>query len=227
MERQRNYKYAISALHQYFLNESPLISLIKEEDLQDLPRWLRETYKKKNGESLKQNTATTWLCMIGAIFVHAHKRMKILSANPLPERFRGAFFKDENKQILSEDDCLKIKQLDDSLLPNTLKVAKYCMVFQYLTGIDYCDLETLGREHIKYDSKAKQWSIRKEREKTKQLFRVPLSPPAKPFSFRVGLIKHIHGISCRLLMETYQAWDKTVVGECHYMNLLRDWDEFW
>ena len=113
--------------------------------------------------------------MIAAVFKFAYDKRRILPHNPLPAGFRGAF-EHEIREVLEPEDFLKIAQLDDQSLSIAQLRTKYCFILQGLTGIDYCDLKTLSREHLKFN---KGVMIKKNRQKTGEPFRVPLSSSAK------------------------------------------------
>ena len=181
-ERKRIYKHAVGIFHQFFNNKTPDITNISEFDLMAFQGWFRENYKMKSGPNKgkppKQNSCTTWFSMIAAIFLHAVKRMKIIPISPLPEKFRGAF-KDAKRNVLSSSDCMRIIQLEDDLLTRTQLIGKYCLLFQFLTGIGYGDMLSLSLEHLKFDEEVSQWYIQKCRNKTGVEFIVFLSQRAK------------------------------------------------
>lgn len=52
-------------------------------------------------------------------------------------------------------------------------------IFCCYTGVAYIDLKTLQRKHFEYNPVSKQYFIKKKRQKTNQLFIVPLFGPAK------------------------------------------------
>lgn len=169
-DRKRNYLFTVKLLNEYFNNEIPIINQITSSDLQDLKKWMSEKYKN-------QNTATTFLAQIAAIFKYAVTELKILAVNPIPENFRGSFV-DGNRQVLDENECLKIMNLDEDKLSQTKKTAKYCLMVQMLTGIGYGDMQNMKHENIKYHGQFEQYYIEKNRNKTTELFVVNLTKNA-------------------------------------------------
>lgn len=166
--RQRGYQRSYQLLNEFFNEDMPNIDQITTEDLERFGKW----FKPKS-----QNTKTDYQSKIAAVFKHALK-LKILNANPLPEKFRGAFV-DGNRAVLSEKDCLSIMHLDDSTLNKTEQVAKYCLLVQLLTGMGYSDMKALEHSHIIFDQNENQYLIVKERNKTGIPFKVFLTDNAK------------------------------------------------
>lgn len=166
----------------------PLITEINKEQLTAFKKWLDESYRvsrgKRKGLPLLPNTSTTWLTMMAAVFNHAVAVMKILPKSPLPDLFRGSFV-DADRVILSDEECLAIMGLDEIKLNAAKRRAKYCLILQMLTGIQYCDLRTLRPEHVEFDSDYSLWFITRRREKNKRhngrdiAFEVSLTPKAK------------------------------------------------
>lgn len=167
--RKRNYIHTVNLLDEYFQKNTPNVDLITSQDLEGVKKMVAKKYEN-------QNTATTFLAQIAAVLKFALK-LKVITVNPIPDNFRGSF-KDGKREILSESDCLKIMELNDDLLSQTEKVAKYCLLSQLLTGMAYVDLKSLGSENIKYDETSKQYVIEKERCKTKKKFVVNLTSNA-------------------------------------------------
>jgi integrase len=181
-ERQRIYKHAVGILHQYFRGSTPLITEITESHLREFQVWYRDqfrlTHGRRKGQVPAKDSTVTWFTMIAAVFVHAHKRMKILRVLPLPEEFRGTF-SDITREVLGQEDCLKLVALNDANLSVAKQVAKHCLILQLTTGIGLGDLRALTREHVKFDREAGAWYIAKSREKTDKVFRLFLTPRAK------------------------------------------------
>ena len=162
--RRRGYIKGKKLLAEYFNGEIPTISLISDIDLLNFRKWF---LKKHSGS---ENTATDYLSKIAAVFKYAQE-LKILSISPLPTGFRGSW-KEGKREVLSENDCLSLMNLDDSALSQTELVAKYSMLVQMLTGMGYGDMESMTYGNIKYDSTHKQYFLAKERNKTKVEFKV-------------------------------------------------------
>ncbi|RYE19764.1 MAG: hypothetical protein EOP45_12095 [Sphingobacteriaceae bacterium] len=121
--------------------------------------------------------------MIAALFVHAHKRLKILPVLPLPAGFRGAFA-DHDKPVLHEKECMRLLQLEDSSLTAAQQTAKYLLIFQLTTSMALCDIKTLTRHHVKRDNNLEVWYIEKVRTKHLHLpnpkaFKIVLTAQAK------------------------------------------------
>lgn len=173
-ERQRIYKHALSFLHKFYSYNTPLITNIHEEDLQDFEVWFNTTCRKQNGERFKKDTVKTWFTMIAAIFVHAHKRMKAIKALPLPDGFRGEW-DDKVKEVLNPRECMAIINLDESTLTGSQLYAKHCLVLQLCTGIGYADLKNMTRANKRNDA---NWFLQKNRNKTQKQFTVYLTSQA-------------------------------------------------
>lgn len=165
-DRKRNYLFTEGLLNEYFNSDTPTIDLITTEDLISFKRFICKRYRN-------QNTATTFLAMVAALFTYAVK-LQIITPNPIPENFRGSF-KDGNREVLSEQDCFKIMNLEDAKLKKTEQVAKCCLLVQMLTGIGYGDLKKITHANIKFDETAQQYIIEKERNKTGVRFVVNLT----------------------------------------------------
>lgn len=169
-DRKRNYERTTDLLNEYFQNNTPAINNVSTKDLEGLKDFVNRKFKN-------QNTSTTYLAQIAAVFKYAVK-LGVLQANPVPEGFRGSF-KDGNREVVSESDCIKIMHLDDSQLKTTEQVAKYSLLVQMLTGIGYKDLKNLKPFHLLYDSEANQYYIDNTRTKTKIRYVVNLTQNAR------------------------------------------------
>lgn len=167
--RRRNYIDTIKLFKEYFNGNEPTLDLLTTEDLEKLNRLILLKYNN-------QNTAATFTGMVAAIINYAVK-LKILTVNPLPEKFRVSFKRGE-RQILSEEDCLKLIRLLDSSLTETEQVAKYALLVQLLTGMGYGDLKSMAHDNIRFDSSSGQTFIEKERNKTGIKFIVNLTDGA-------------------------------------------------
>lgn len=187
-ERARIYKHAVGILKQYFNNDVPLITNISKKDLIDFKDWYNENYKcthgKRKGQKPAQDSTTTWFTMIAALFKHAEKNMEILPRSPLPEKFRGSFA-DIEKPVLTEEESLRIFNLDETTLTRSELVAKLCLQTCLLTGIGYGDLRSIKLEHLKKDNSAGKWYVKKPRNKTGKVFRIYLSARAYQSLYRL------------------------------------------
>ncbi len=169
-DRKRNYERTIDLLNEYFNNSTPTMNNINTKDLEGLKDFVNRKFQNPN-------TSTTYLAQIAAVFKYGVK-LGVLQANPIPENFRGSF-KDGNREVLSEGDCIKIMNLDDSLLNHTQQVAKYSLLVQLLTGIGYKDLKNLKPCHLRHDAEANQYYIDNTRTKTAIRYVVNLTQNAK------------------------------------------------
>lgn len=177
-ERQRIYRHAINILEQYYKGDVPLIHHITKKDLTKFKIWYRDNYRTYKGTPPAQDSTATWFNMIASVFIHAYKRMEIIPSCPLPEGFRTAW-KEHEKTVLTEKECLELINLNDNKLSVELKISKYCLIIQMLTGIGYGDMLALSREHLKFDTTLQKWYIKKERNKTQKSFKIYLSSRAK------------------------------------------------
>jgi integrase len=168
-DRVRNYRFTVGLIKEVFEQNVPTLDLITTEDLECVKDYVHYKYPKVN-------TATTFLSQIATIIKHAVK-LKIIPLDPLPERFRGEYVKGE-RIVLSESDCLKIINLDESKLSQTELVAKYSLIVQLTTGVGYGDLSSIKEEHLTYDNDFNQNVLGKERNKTKIEFIVNLTSRA-------------------------------------------------
>lgn len=178
-ERQRIIQRAIRLLHQYFNNNTPLITNISENDLHEFKVWFTTKFRTVKGTPPAQDTQATWLNMIASVFLHAHKRMKILRHYPLPEGFRVAWVQEHDKPVMNEQECLNLINLADENLSETEQIAKYTLHLQLTTGMGLGDLSCLTLKHLKRDNKEQRWFIEKPRNKNGKIFKVPLTSRAK------------------------------------------------
>jgi site-specific recombinase XerD len=164
--RKRGYTKSFELLKEFFKQDIPTIDQITTEDLEGFKKWLIKKYNN-------QNTITDYLSKISAVIKHSLK-IKIITVNPLPEKFRGSFV-DGKRIVLSENECLKIMSIPDNELSKTEQVSKYCLLVQLLTGMGYSDMKDLEHTNIKYDENQSQYYIEKERNKTGVTFKVFLT----------------------------------------------------
>ncbi len=180
-DRVRNYRFTVRLINEVFDHETPTLDLITTEDLDCVKEYIHNKYPNVN-------TATTFLSQIATVIKHAVK-LKILPNNPLPERFRGEYIKGE-RMVLSESDCMRIINLDETNLSHTLMVAKYSLMVQLTTGIGYGDLKAVKNEHLKFDNDFQQNILEKERNKTGIEFTVNLTSRA---NYVVKRLKELTG----------------------------------
>lgn len=168
--RQRGYNRSYELLKEFFQNDIPKIDMITDTELEAFKKWFLKNH------NLKQNTATDYLSKIAAVIKYALS-LKIITVNPIPEKFRGSFV-DGNRKPLSEQECMAIINLKDEDLSPTELIAKYCFLVQLTTGIGYGDLKTLEASNIKYNATEEKLYIEKTRNKTGVNFKVYLSSRA-------------------------------------------------
>lgn len=164
-ERQQKYPLTLNLLKRYFADSVPLIDQITKEDLEKFKKWVSQL-------PLKPNTICSYLYMVAAVFNHA-LRLEIIQRSPLPEGFGGSFI-NNNVSILSESEIISIRNLEDSELSDTDKIAKYSALMQAYTGMGYSELGSVKYEHKKYDKDNDLHYIQKNRNKTKVEFVVDL-----------------------------------------------------
>ena len=86
-------------------------------------------------------------------------------------------FNDVEMPYLSSDE---IKLISQHVFKNErLNYVRDLFIFCCYTGVAYIDLKMLQRKHFEYNPVSKQFFIKKKRQKTKQLFIVPLFGPAR------------------------------------------------
>lgn len=85
----------------------------------------------------------------------------------------------ENKQprALDRASLDKLQALTFEPYEVELETARNLFLFSCFTGVAYCDMVTLGREHLFTDDKGELW-LKFRREKTDTLCRVKLLPKA-------------------------------------------------
>jgi site-specific recombinase XerD len=117
--------------------------------------------------------------MITPVFNHALK-LKIITEKPIPKGFGGNYITGE-REVLTEDEILKIQALNDATLHPGELVGKYTLLFQSVTGVGIKEMKS-----IKYsDFKRKIVSgkevefLQKKRTKTGIEYIVQLSDNAK------------------------------------------------
>ena len=157
-DRNRNYLRTEKLFKEYFENDVPTIDQITSENLEGFKKWFAKTYPQT------ENSLNTYLVMIAAIFKFAVKS-KLLVVNPVPSGFTSGFVKGK-RDILSTNDILAVMAIEDSNLSHGLKVAKYCLLLQVLTGMGYGDLKALKHDNLKYNEDFNRQYIEKNRNKT-------------------------------------------------------------
>lgn len=161
------------------------LRLVKEYMLQKYERndiYLRElnlnfiqsfhTFLKID-KGMKQNSATKYLKQLKKI-INIAVSNSYMTFNPF------ATYKIEREPVeidfLDEEELRKIINFDTPI--PRLEKAKDMFLFGCFTGLSYIDIKTLAPEHFEKDSVGRIW-IKKRREKTGILARIPLLPIAK------------------------------------------------
>ena len=161
------------------------LRLVKEYILQKYERndiYLRElnlnfiqsfhTFLKID-KGMKQNSATKYLKQLKKI-INIAVANSYMTFNPF------ATYKIEREPVeidfLDEEELRRIINFDTPI--PRLEKAKDMFLFGCFTGLSYIDIKTLALEHFEKDSVGRIW-IKKRREKTGILARIPLLPIAK------------------------------------------------
>jgi site-specific recombinase XerD len=164
--RKRGYDMGYKLLKEFYTDDIPTINQITTDDLEQFKNWVSKKYSNRN-------TLTDYLSKVSSVIKFGVK-LKIISVNPLPEKFRGSW-EDGDRKVLSESECFKIMNLSEDKLSNTELVSKFCFMVQLLTGMGYSEMKNLTHEHIKYSENEDQYYIEKERNKTGIKFKIFLS----------------------------------------------------
>ena len=159
--------------------------LVKEYMLQKYERndiYLRELNQNfiqsfhtflKIDKGMKQNSATKYLKQLKKI-INIAVANSYMTFNPF------ATYKIEREPVeidfLDEEELRRIINFDTPI--PRLEKAKDMFLFGCFTGLSYIDIKTLALEHFEKDSVGRIW-IKKRREKTGILARIPLLPIAK------------------------------------------------
>ena len=127
-------------------------------------------FLKKRG--LKASTVNTNLCWLSRLMFRAVSR-RIIRCNPLD----NAKYEKEEKKIrfLQKSDVMKLMAM--RMNDREAELAQLMFVFSCFTGMAIADMENLEYRHIQTAADGQRY-IRKERQKTKAEFVVPLHPIA-------------------------------------------------
>ena len=128
-------------------------------------------FLKKSG--LKASTVNTNLCWLSRLMFCAVSR-RIIRCNP----FENTKYEKEEKKIrfLQKSDVAKLMAL--RVIDKEAEQARRMFIFACFTGLSIADMEHLQFGHIQMTADGQRY-IRKERQKTKVEFVVPLYPIAK------------------------------------------------
>ena len=162
-----------------YYSDKNLREFIENKGVQDISiatitESLFEEYRfflKKRG--LKASTVNTNLCWLSRLMFRAVSR-RIIRCNP----FENAKYEKEEKKIrfLQKSDVMKLMAM--KMNDRESELARLMFVFSCFTGMAIADMETLQYRHIQTAADGRKY-IRKERQKTKVEFVVPLHPIAE------------------------------------------------
>ena len=162
-----------------FHSDRNLRDFVESKGVQDIPigtitEDLFEGYRfflKKRG--LKASTVNTNLCWLSRLMFRAVSR-RIIRFNP----FENTKYEKEEKKIrfLQKSDVMKLMAM--SMNDKEAELARLMFIFSCFTGLAISDMENLKYKHIQTAADGQMY-IRKERQKTKVEFVVPLHPIAE------------------------------------------------
>ena len=162
-----------------FHSDRNLREFVENKGVQDIPietitEDLFEEYRfflKKRG--LKASTVNTNLCWVSRLMFRAVSR-RITRCNP----FENAKYEKAEKKIrfLQKSDVMKLMAM--RMNDREAEQARQMFVFSCFTGLAISDMENLQYRHIQTAADRQRY-IRKERQKTKVEFIVPLHPIAE------------------------------------------------
>ena len=162
-----------------FYSDRNLREFVENKGVQDIPigtitEDLFEEYRfflKKRG--LRASTINNNLCWLSRLMFRAVSK-RIIRCNP----FENAKYEKEEKKIrfLQKSDVMKLMAM--KMNDKEAELARLMFVFSCFTGLAISDMENLEYKHIQTTANGQKY-IRKERQKTKVEFIVPLHPIAK------------------------------------------------
>ena len=162
-----------------FYSDRNLCEFVENKGVQDISigtitEDLFEKYRfflKKRG--LKASTVNSNLCWLSRLMFRAVSK-RIIRCNP----FENAKFEKEEKKIrfLQKSDVMKLMAM--KMNEKEAELARLMFVFSCFTGLAISDMENLEYKHIQTAADGQMY-IRKERQKTKVEFIVPLHPIAE------------------------------------------------
>ncbi|WP_270777246.1 site-specific integrase [Segatella buccae] len=168
-----------STYHNLSHSDRNLREFVEDKRLLDIPIFtiteeLFEEYRfflKKRG--LKASTVNTNLCWLSRLMFRAVSS-RIIRCNP----FENAKYEKEEKKIrfLQKGDVMKLMAM--RMNDREAELARLMFVFSCFTGMAIADMENLEYRHIQTSADGQRY-IRKERQKTKVEFIVPLHPIAE------------------------------------------------
>ena len=162
-----------------YYSDRNLCEFVKDKGLQDIPistitEDLFEEYRfylKKQGFAAA--TINRYLCWLSRLMFRAVSK-RIIRCNP----FENAKYEKEEKKIrfLQKSDVMKLMAM--RMNDRESELARLMFVFSCFTGLAIADMENLEYSHIQTAADGQRY-IRKERQKTKAEFVVPLHPIAE------------------------------------------------
>ena len=162
-----------------FYSDRNLREFVENKGVQDISigtitEDLFEEYRfflKKRG--LKASTVNSNLCWLSRLMFRAVSK-RIIRCNP----FENAKYDKEEKKIrfLQKSDVMKLMAM--KMNEREAELARLMFVFSCFTGLAISDMENLEYKHIQTAADGQMY-IRKERQKTKVEFIVPLHPIAE------------------------------------------------
>ena len=162
-----------------FYSDRNLREFVENKGMQDIPigiitEDLFEEYRfflKKRG--LKASTINSNLCWLSRLMFRAVSK-RIIRYNP----FENAKYEKEEKKIrfLQKSDVMKVMAM--TMNDRESELARLMFIFSCFTGLAISDMENLKYKHIQTAADGQRY-IRKERQKTKVEFVVPLHPIAE------------------------------------------------
>ena len=162
-----------------YYSDRNLREFVKDKRLQDIPistitEDLFEEYRfylKKQGFAAA--TINRYLCWLSRLMFRAVSK-RIIRCNP----FENAKYEKEEKKIrfLQKSDVMKLMAM--RMNDKETELARLMFIFSCFTGLAIADMENLEYSHIQTAADGQRY-IRKERQKTKVEFVVPLHPIAE------------------------------------------------
>ena len=164
-----NLSYSDRNLREFIENKG-----VQDISIATITESLFEEYRfflKKRG--LKASTVNTNLCWLSRLMFRAVSK-RIIRCNP----FENAKYEREEKKIrfLQKSDVMKLMAM--KMNDRQAELARLMFIFSCFTGLAISDMENLEYKHIQ-TAAVGQMYIRKERQKTKVEFIVPLHPIAE------------------------------------------------
>ena len=155
-----------------------LISTITEDLIEEYRFFLKK-------HRLKSSTINNNLCWLSRLMFRAVSR-RIIRSNP----FENARYEKEDRKIrfLQKNDVMKLMAM--SMNDKEAELARLMFIFSCFTGLAIADMENLEYSHIQTAADGQRY-IRKERQKTKVEFVVPLHPIAE------AIISHCRNAQAR------------------------------